>query len=157
MANKVKVYGQSQKWTALGIVAAYLELHPKATLEDLQKAFPTSEINNTLDTVKNISASEKSGKFDEKMSKQIGDMEMYITLKDGTKVAFTNPMWPADKFQKMTELAQKYGIDFEVNEAEKGAGKRGSYRLETKKSKTWLWILLAVIVIAIIVAVTALK
>ena len=43
MANKVKVYGQSQKWTALGIVAAYLELHPKATLEDLQKAFPTSE------------------------------------------------------------------------------------------------------------------
>jgi hypothetical protein len=157
MANKVKVYGQSQKWTALGIVTAYLELHPKATLEDLQKAFPAPEINNSLDTVENIGKMDKSGKFDEKMSKQIGDMEMYITLKDGTKVAFSNPMWPADRFQKMTELAQKYGIDFEVNEAEKGMGKRGSYRLETKKSKTWLWILLAVIVIAIIVAVTALK
>lgn len=157
MANKVKVYGQSQKWTALGIVDAYLKLHPKAKLEDLRNAFPTSEINNTLDTVKNISASEKSGKFDEKLSKQVCDMDMFVTLKDGTKVAFTNPMWPADKFQKMTELAQKYGIDFEVNEAEKGVGKRGSYRLEIKKSKTWLWILLAVIVIAIIVAVTTLK
>ena len=157
MANKVKVYGQSQKWTALGIVAAYLELHPKATLADLQKAFPASEINNSLDTVENIGKKDKSGKFDEKMSKQIGDMEMYITLKDGTKVAFTNPMWPADKFQKMTELAQKYGIDSEVNEAGKGAGKRGSYRIEMKKSKAWLWILLAVIVIAVIVAVTTLK
>ena len=32
MANKVKVYGQSQKWTALGIVAAYLKMHPRATV-----------------------------------------------------------------------------------------------------------------------------
>ena len=136
MANKVKVYGQSQKWTALGIVAAYVKMHPRATLKELQKAFPTSELNNTLDTVENILKADKSGSFNEKMSKQIGDMEMFITLEDGSQVAFTNPMWPTDKFQKMTELAQKYGIDFEVNEAEKGMGKRGSYRLETKKSKT---------------------
>ena len=157
MANKVKVYGQSQKWTALGIVAAYLKLHPKATLEDLRNAFPTSEIKNSLDTVTNISAAEKSGKFDEKLSKQVGDMDMFVTLRDGTKVAFTNPMWPADKFQKMTELAQRYGIDYEVDEAEKGMGKRGSYRLEMKKSKTWLWILLALIVIIAVVVVLVLK
>ena len=25
MAKQIRVYGQSQKWTALGIVAAYLE------------------------------------------------------------------------------------------------------------------------------------
>ena len=157
MAKKIKVYGQSQKWTALGIVAAYLKLHPKATLKDLQKAFPTSEINNSLDNVENINKADKSGKFDEKMSKQIGDMDMYVILKDGSKVAFTNPMWPADKFQKITELAHKYGIDYEINEVEKGVGKRGSYRLEITKSKTWLWILLAVIVIAIIIALTTLK
>lgn len=157
MAHKVKVIGQSQKWTALGIVEAYLEMHPRATLSDLQKAFPESETGNTLDKVENIRAAEKSGKFDEKLSKQIGDMDMYITLKDGSKVAFTNPMWPADKFQKITKLAQEYGIDVESEEAEKGLGKRGSYRIEMQKSKIWLWILLAVIVIAIIIAITILK
>lgn len=157
MANKVKVYGQSQKWTALGIVAAYLELHPKATLEDLRNAFPFSEIKNTLDTVENIAKADKSGSFDEKLSKQIGDMDMFVALKDGSKVAFSNPMWPADKFKKMTELAQKYGIDFEVDDAEKGAGKRGRYRLEVTKSKTWLWILLVLIVIAVVIAVATLK
>ena len=157
MANKVKVYGQSQKWTALGIVAAYLKMHPRATVAELQKAFSESEIKNSIDTVENIVAADKSGKFDEKMSKQIGDMDMSVTLKDGTKVAFSNPMWPADKFQKITELAQQYSIDFEVNETEKGPGKRGSYRIEMKKSNAWLWILLAVIVIAIIIAVATLK
>ena len=84
-------------------------------------------------------------------------MDMFLTLKDGTKVAFTNPMWPADKFQKIAQLAQRYGIDYEVNETEKGAGKRGNYRLEIKKSMTWLWILLAAIVIIGIIAVFALK
>ena len=157
MANKVKVISQSQKWTAMGIVAAYVKMHPRVSVEDLQKAFPASEINNTLDTVENIGKADKSGKFDEKMSKQIEDMDMYVTLKDGTKVAFTNPMWPADKFKKMTKLAQKYGIDFEVDDAEKGAGKRGRYRLEVTKSKTWLWILLVLIVIAIVIAVATLK
>ncbi|MBO4655924.1 MAG: hypothetical protein J5644_10300 [Bacteroidales bacterium] len=157
MANKIKVYGQSQKWTALGIVAAYVKMHPRVTVEELKKAFPESEIKNSIDTVENILAADKSGKFDEKMSKQIGDMDMSVTLKDGTKVAFSNPMWPADKFQKITELAQQYGIDFEVNETEKGPGKRGSYRIEMKKSNAWLWILLAAIVIAIIIAVATLK
>lgn len=157
MANKIKVYGQSQKWTALGIVAAYVKMHPRVTVAELKKAFPESEIKNSIDTVENILAADKSGKFDEKMSKQIGDMDMSVTLKDGSKVAFSNPMWPADKFQKITELAQQYGIDFEVNETEKGPGKRGSYRIEMKKSKAWLWILLAVIVIAIIIAVATLK
>ena len=37
MAKQIRVYGQSQKWTALGIVAAYLEMHPNATLSDLMK------------------------------------------------------------------------------------------------------------------------
>lgn len=110
MAKQIKVYGQSQKWTALGIVAAYLKMHPNATLADLQKAFPKNETGNEIDTVDNISGKKKSGDFEEKLAKQVGDMDMSLTLKNGTKVAFTNPMWPADKFRKMTELAQRYGI-----------------------------------------------
>lgn len=41
---------------------------------------------------------EMDGKFDEKLSKQITDMEMFLPLKDGTKVAFANPNWLADKY-----------------------------------------------------------
>jgi len=169
MANKVKVYGQSQKWTALGIVAAYVKMHPHATLKELQKAFPTSELNNTLDTVENILKADKSGSFDEKMSKQIGEMEMFITLEDGSQVAFTNPMWPADKFQKIVEVAKKHDIEIaEYKDAEKGIGKRGSYSLEylngyvppkteaPKKTKSWLWILLvALAIIGLLLALLA--
>ena len=156
MAKKIRVYGQSQKWTALGIVAAYLKLHPNATLSDLQKAFPKNDIGNEIDTVDNIVGKKKDGKFDEKLSKQITDMEMSLTLKDGTKVAFTNPMWPADKFKKITELAEQYGIEVaEYKEAEKGIGKRGNYSLEVvsdKKKTNWLfWLILVIIILAVIV------
>lgn len=154
MANKIRVHGQSQKWTALGIVAAYLEMHPNATLVDLQKAFPKNEIGNEIDSVDNISGKKKSGDFEEKLAKQVGDMDMFLTLKDRTKVAFTNPMWPADKFQKIAQLAQQYGIDFEVSETEKGAGKRGNYRLEVlseKKKCNWLlWLILAIIILGVV-------
>jgi hypothetical protein len=155
MAKKIRVYGQSQKWTALGIVAAYLELHPNATLSDLQKAFPKNEIGNEIDTVDNIVGKEKDGKFDEKLSKQITDMDMFLTLKDGTKVAFANPMWPADKFKKIEKCAERYGIEIaEYKEAEKGVGKRGNYSLEVvsdKKKTNWLlWLILAIIILGVI-------
>ncbi|MBQ6070941.1 MAG: hypothetical protein IKQ75_09885 [Bacteroidales bacterium] len=155
MAKKIRVYGQSQKWTALGIVAAYLELHPNATLSDLQKAFPKNEIGNEIDTVDNIVGKEKDGKFDEKLSKQITDMDMFLTLKDGTKVAFANPMWPADKFKKIEKCAERYGIEIaEYKEAEKGVGKRGNYSLEVvsdKKKTNWLlWLIIAIIILGVI-------
>ena len=155
MAKKIRVYGQSQKWTALGIVAAYLELHPNATLLDLRQAFPKNEIGNEIDTVENIIGKEKDGKFDEKLSKQITDMEMSLTLKDGTKVAFSNPMWPADKFKKIDKCAEQYGIEIaDFKEAEKGIGKRGNYSLEIisdKKKCNWLlWLILAFIILGVI-------
>ena len=149
MAKKIRVYGQSQKWTALGIVAAYLELHPNATLSDLQKAFPKNEIGNEIDTVDNIVGKEKDGKFDEKLSKQITDMDMFLTLKDGTKVAFAN------KFKKIEKCAERYGIEIaEYKEAEKGVGKRGNYSLEVvsdKKKTNWLlWLIIAIIILGVI-------
>jgi hypothetical protein len=155
MAKQIRVYGQSQKWTALGIVAAYLESHPNATLSDLQKAFPKNEIGNEIDTVDNIVSKEKNGAFDEKLAKQITDMEMYLTLKDETKVAFSNPMWPSENFKKMEKCAERYGIEIaEYKEAEKGIGKRGNYRLEVvseeKKSKWLLWVILIIIVLGIV-------
>ena len=127
MSKKVRVYGQSQKWTALGIMKAYIMLHPNATLSDLQKVFPKNKIDDEIDTVDNIVSKEKDSRFDKRLSKQITDMEMFLTLKDGSKVTFTNPMWPADKFKKIEKCAKRYGIEIaEYEEAEKGIGKRGN-------------------------------
>ena len=42
MADKILVYGKSQGRTALGIVDAYLVMHPHALLDDLNKAFPVT-------------------------------------------------------------------------------------------------------------------
>ena len=127
MSKKVRVYGQSQKWTALGIMMAYIKLHPNATLSDLQKVFPKNKIDDEIDTVDNIVSKEKDSRFDKRLSKQITDMEMFLTLKDGSKVTFTNPMWPADKFKKIEKCAKRYGIEIaEYEEAEKGIGKRGN-------------------------------
>ena len=42
MDVKVKVYGKAQNRTALGIMHAYMTLHPETTLDQLKKAFPDS-------------------------------------------------------------------------------------------------------------------
>ena len=46
MASKVRVYGKSQVWTALGIVDAYTKMYPHATVEDLNKALQVIEKYN---------------------------------------------------------------------------------------------------------------
>ena len=38
MDSKIKVHGRAQSRTVLGIVEAYLLLHPESTKEDLDKA-----------------------------------------------------------------------------------------------------------------------
>lgn len=42
MLNKIRVHGKAQNRTVLGIVNAYLIMHPQATLEELKTAFPDS-------------------------------------------------------------------------------------------------------------------
>ena len=44
MPSKVRVYGKAQNRTVLGIINAYLVMYPHATKEDLDKAFPSSEL-----------------------------------------------------------------------------------------------------------------
>ena len=42
MESKVRVYGKAQNRTALGILHAYMKIHPEATVEELRQAFPDS-------------------------------------------------------------------------------------------------------------------
>lgn len=170
MADKVKVYGKSMKWTALGIIAAYVKMYPHATLADLNKAFPRNKIlgdeGNLLDTIENLqkkAAATKNTDFDDNVVKDAIEHDWFVTLLDGSKITFYNIMWTKGNFPGIVEHGKLYDIviaDFQ--EAEKGFGKRGSYTLEylngyvppvvnKKRIPIWVWIILAIIIIAIII------
>lgn len=171
MASKVRVYAKSQKWAALGVIDAYMKMYPHATLEDLNKAFPRStfvesEPNEpllvTMEEKAKIAKSTKTD-FDDKQLEEWKSTHYYLTMNDGKDIAFSVPMWTKEMFDKMVAQAKLYDIEFAKYEAaEKGFGKRGEYSLEylngyvppvpEKKSKNWLWILLAaLLVIAILI------
>lgn len=161
MVNKVRVLGKAQNRTALGIMHAYMIIYPQATIEDLRKAFPNSlnpdggvpEIfifNNEINQ-----GSDWKGHFKEE--------EELLTTGDGKKVAVIYT-WTKASFERLVEHAKQYGIEVEKFEkAEKGFGKKGGFELKylngwtppapvEKKSKLWLWILIAIVAIGAILA-----
>lgn len=177
MPSKVRVYAKSQKWAALGVIDAYMKMYPQATLEDLNKAFPRSTFVDsdpnqpllvTMEEKAKIAASTKTT-FDDEQLEEWKTTHYYLTMNDGTDIAFTVPMWTKEMFEKMLSQAKLYDIEFAKYEAaEKGFGKRGEYSLEylngyvppvpAKKSNKWLWICLAaLVVIAILVILLLMK
>lgn len=177
MASKVRVYAKSQKWAALGIIDAYIKMYPHATVDDLNKAFPLSALQETktdeplLVTVTEKEKLVKASKttFDDEYFEEWKRTHFYVTLPDGTDLMFTVAMWPKEMFEKMLAQAKLYDIEIAKYEAaEKGFGKRGEYRLEylngyvppvpAKKSNKWLWICLAaLLVIAILIILLLMK
>ena len=177
MASKVRVYAKSQKWAALGIIDAYIKMYPHATVDDLNKAFPLSALQETktdeplLVTVAEKEKIVKASKttFDDEYFEEWKRTHFYVTLPDGTDLMFTVAMWPKEMFEKMLAQAKLYDIEIAKYEAaEKGFGKRGEYRLEylngyvppvpAKKSNKWLWICLAaLLIIAILIILLLMK
>lgn len=184
MEALIKVHGKAQNRTALGIMHAYLELNPKCTLADLQAAFPDSlnpdsgvKVNfKTLEEIqKQMAGMDWKGYFT--------DDDCLLEFQDGTKVAVVS-MWTKPSFDRLVARAQEYGIvvaSFEA--AEKGIGKKGGYYLEylkpevqpapekkvavniniggnkpePKKKKSLLWLILALIILALLGALLALS
>lgn len=158
MANKIRVYGKAQNRTALGIVHAYVVMYPHATLSDLRQAFPNS-LCPDKGVAENFLPVEEAQKLNTKMSLYFAKDDEVITLGDGSKVAMQQ-VWSKPSFERMVEQGKLY--DIEVAEFEKTMkGEKGGYRLEylngyvppvpvQKKSLAWLWILLAILVLAAI-------
>ncbi len=155
MANKVRVFGKAQNRTALGIVHAYLEMYPHATLEDLRQAFPNS-ICPDKGVPENFLPLAEALQYNEKMSLYFAKDDEVLNLADGSKVALSQ-VWSKPSFDRI--VAQGGVYDIEVAEFEKTMkGERGGYRLEylngyvppvpaPKKNLTWLWILLALLIL----------
>lgn len=148
MVSKVRVYGKAQNRTVLGIVHAYMIMYPQATAADLRKAFPDSLAYNQdifIDSTE-MKPTDVDWRFAEK--------DELIRTSDGKKLALAH-MWPEQFFKGMVSHASQYGI--EVAKFEKGErGVKGGYRLEylngyvppkAKKSKTWLWVLIAAFIV----------
>lgn len=170
MASKVRVYGESQKWTALGIIDAYIKMYPQATLDDLNKAFPRNLFTNNMNTAKTLervdalktAVAQTETKFDDKIVEYAESHNFFLTMPDGMRITFNNLMWTKDNFPKLVEQGKLYDVEVaEFTAAEKGIGKRGSYRLEylngyvppevkPQKSKWWIWLLLLLLVAAVL-------
>lgn len=158
---KVRVYGKAQNRTALGIAHAYMVMFPHATLEDLRKAFH-NELNPDKGVKENFIYAEEKGTNADWNGYFKGDDEV-LTMGDGKKVAVVS-MWTKTSFERIVSHARVYDIVVAQFDAADKGGKKGGFRLEylngyvppvpeQKKSKTGLWI--AIAVIAIIIAVLA--
>jgi outer membrane protein OmpA-like peptidoglycan-associated protein len=100
--------------------------------------------------------------FDDKQLEDWKRTHHYLTLADGTDIAFTVSMWTKEMFEKIVDQAKLYDIEIAKYEAaEKGFGKRGEYTLEylngyvppvpTKKGMPkWLLALIAVLGLAVV-------
>ena len=163
MASKVRVYGKAQNRTALGIMHAYMLMYPHATLEDLRKAFPDS-LNPDSGVKKNFIYADEQG-TDANWEGFFKAEDELLTTGDGKKVAVVK-MWTKPSFDRVVEQAKLYDIEVAKFEAaEKGFGKKGGFTLEylngwtppapVEKKKgipAWVWIILALLVIGILVA-----
>ena len=169
MASKVRVYGKSQKWTAIGIVDAYVKMYPQTTLEDLNKAFPRKAFtdyrpeDNLWDTLEKIKASDRQSDVD--YAEACEQSKLYVTLSSGERVTYYNFMWTKDNFPKIVSHAKLYDVEVvEFEKAEKGFGKKGYYRLEylngyvppaapKKGIPAWLWGVIGVLCVAVLALV----
>ena len=163
MSSKVRVYGKAQNRTVLGIINAYLVMYPHATKEDLDKAFPSSELLKRASGMKDFKSLFRTP---EEWKKDVSNQGLWFSesderlkLQDGTEYILLK-LWPKEAFEDMVSHASMYGI--EVAKFEQGEkGVKGGYRLEylngyvppvvaTKKSPIWLWILIGLAAIAIL-------
>lgn len=156
---KVRVYGKAQNRTVLGIAHAYMIMYPHAKLEDLRKAFPNS-LNPTAGTDELFTYATAPTPKGEYRSYFDLPEELLVTG-DGKKVQMAC-MWTKPTFERIVSHAKQYGIIIADFEKASGGAKKGGFRLEylngyvppvQKKSRTGLWI--AIAIIAILLALLA--
>ncbi len=126
--TKAHIVGKFQNRTALGMMTAYIAMHPSiASVDELRNQFPMkdicpdagiehlffseSEINELMTTgkdwfVNGNACFTKEGEW--------------LVLGNGEKVAF-NKVWSAKSLEKLQLVLAEYGITGEVGEADKSA------------------------------------
>ena len=138
---KIKVYGKAQKRLALGIVHAYMIMHPKTTLEELRNAFPNS-LNPDSGVKENFIYAEEKGTTANWDGYFKADSEI-ITMGDGRMVSVVK-MWTKPSLCRIVDYAKTYDIDIEQLETKVEDGFKLEYLngYKPKKGKNiWEWLL----------------
>ena len=145
MKVKIRVHGKSQSRTALGIINAYLRLHPGATPDEVQQAFPKSlnhrcPADNLIIPVYETLGYEKL--FFEHEDEQ-------IVFSNGEKYALVE-VWSKEDFDSICEHAKKYGI--EVAKENSRPFEKGSFKLEfINIFHKFKWMLLFLLILMLLI------
>lgn len=108
MTGKAKVYDKAQNRTALGIVHAFLQIDPEASLEDLRDAFPHSVCPDC--GIKELFLPiDEARLFNTKMGLYFIKPEETLTLSDGSRIAFAQ-VWSKASLDRIVNKAMTYGI-----------------------------------------------
>lgn len=124
MASKIRVYGQAQNRTALGIIHAYMKLYPKATIEDLRKAFP-----DELAPDKGTTEIFVESGYDDKGEHYFTKADELVETADGKKVAVVK-LWTKPSYENLVRRAADYDIEVAEFEQQQHVGQKGSYELK---------------------------
>jgi len=143
MKSKIRVHGKSQGRTALGIINAYLKLHPDATPYEVRLVFPKTlnrrcPADNLIIPVNETSGYEKMF-FDQE--------DEQIVFKNGERFALVE-LWGKEDYDSICERAKLFGIEV----AREGAKpfEKGSFELEDIDKcwfRWWWWILLMLVLL----------
>ena len=106
MKSRIRVHGKSQSRTALGIINAYLKLHPDATPSEVQKAFPKSLNSRTPGDNLIVPLRETVGN-EKSYFEQEGEQ---VIFKSGAKYALVE-VWAKEDYEAICEHAKQYGIE----------------------------------------------
>lgn len=138
---KIKVYGKAQNRIALGIIHAYMVMHPKTTLMELRNAFPNS-LNLDSGVKENFIYAEEKGTTANWDGYFKADSEL-ITMGDGRMVSVVK-MWTKPSLSRIVDCAKTYDIEIEQLETKVEDGFKLEYLngYEPKKRKIlWEWLL----------------
>lgn len=149
--SKVRVHGKAMSRTILGIVNAYLVMHPQTTADELRKAFPGKltlkfEKFDTCTDPKNPRY-DGSGLFHEIINikgkrvwanghEEVKDSNFLFEMPDETihtadgKELAMESTWGEGDYKNMVAWAKQYGIEVASFEKYEGGGVKGQFTLE---------------------------
>ncbi len=146
--SNVRIHGKSQSRTVLGIVNAYLVMHPETTVEKLREAFPCKVAHKFAKWgEENPDPMKREGLFHviemkdgKRVWKATGEAVVPTTtifeqedetihLSDGTEVAMES-IWVVDDYLAMVDWARQYGIEIASFQKADGGFVKGSFSLE---------------------------
>ncbi|MFC0819461.1 hypothetical protein [Moraxella marmotae] len=155
--TQANVIGRSQNRTALGMMAAYLKMHPNTTLGQLNAKFPKQKIapdcgiGKLFYSLDEIEQEKREGNqwFIVGNACFVADDE-WLVLSSGQKVAF-NKVWTANSLALLQKELAKSSIYGEVGSVQKGvpAGFVVNYEYTKKGVPNWAWILLVIAVVIV--------